>query len=54
MKNQNKNGRQAEALTRLKNQLELGKKNTKEGPVDLTEKDIKRINKEIIILEKQV
>jgi hypothetical protein len=47
----NKHERREGALGRLEIQLESGSKNTKEGKANLTEKDIKRINKEISILE---
>ena len=39
------------ALERLQSQIKTGMKNTKEGPVELTDKDVKRINKEIEILK---
>ncbi len=48
------NGRRDNALTRLKAQLKLGTKNTKKGIEQLTEPDIKRIEKEIGILKNRV
>lgn len=48
----NKNVRRASALKRLQAQLASGKKNTKEGSVELDAKDIARINREIEILQK--
>ena len=46
--------RKARALQFLQAQLKKGTKNTKEGEVPLTEKDIKRINKEITILKTRI
>lgn len=43
------------ALARLENQLKIGKKTTGDGELhDLTEKDIKRINKEITTLKERI
>lgn len=46
--------RQKGALTRLQAQLKSGVKQTKQGEVKLSDSDIKRINKEVEILEKRV
>mgnify|MGYP005876423353 CR=1 FL=1 len=47
--------RRERALKRLKSQLEKGKKRTKEDKlVNITEKDIKRINKEIETLKSRI
>lgn len=47
--------RRQRVLTRLKTQLALGKKKNKEDKiVPLTEKDIKRINREIEILKERI
>jgi len=46
--------RQDGALQRLELQLELGKKNTNAGPVDLSDRDRKRIPKEISKLQSQL
>lgn len=43
--------RQARAKDQLERQLKLGKKNTNEGSVELTDKDKVRINKEIASLK---
>lgn len=45
--------RRHRVATRLKDQLSLGTKNTKEGKKELSEKDIKRINKEIATLKER-
>jgi hypothetical protein len=45
--------RQARAQAQLEKQLKLGTKNTKDGEVKLTDKDIKRINTEIDNLKKK-
>ena len=45
--------RQARAQEQLERQLKLGTKNTKEGAVILSEKDVKRINVEIDNLKKK-
>ena len=45
--------RQARAQAQLERQLKVGNKNTKDGSVDLTDKDIKRINGEIENLKKK-
>lgn len=47
-------GRRARVLESLTAQLKEGTKNTKEGQVPLTEKDTKRINKEMEILKKRI
>lgn len=52
--NKPKRIRRENALWRLQSQLETGVKNTKEGVVPLSEKDIKRINREIGILESRI
>lgn len=44
-------GRRKRAMERLQHQLTLKLKNTKEGEEALTDKDIKRIEKEIGILK---
>lgn len=49
-----KRTRRASALKRLEAQLASGKKNTKEGLVDLTEQDKARIQREINILTSRV
>jgi len=54
MKNSKQSGRRERALKRLQEQLKKGTKNTKEGVASLTEKDVKRINREIGILETKV
>ena len=47
--------RRRNVLNRLKVQLEKGTKRSKEGElVNLTEKDIKRINKEITTLKERI
>jgi len=48
----NRELRRTGAKKRLEAQLELGKKTAKKGTqkVDLTEKDVKRINKDLAIL----
>lgn len=51
--NQQKHQRRQRALSRLENQLKKGKKTVKGSftdQVELSDKDIKRINKEIQIL----
>ena len=45
--------RQARAQEQLERQLKLGTKNTKEGVVNLSEKDVKRIKVEIDNLKKK-
>lgn len=50
----NQKERRLGALVRLEAQLESGVKNSKEGEIPLSEKDIKRINKEISILKERV
>ena len=45
--------RQARAQEQLERQLKLGTKNTKEGIVKLSEKDVKRIKVEIENLKKK-
>jgi len=42
------------ALERLKAQLENGTKSTKTGDIPLSDKNIKRINKEISILKEKL
>ena len=49
----NRNNRRVGALTRLEEQLEKGTKRVEHTEVKLTDKNIKRINKEIGILEKK-
>lgn len=47
--------RRVDAIKRLKAQLESGKKRNKENLiVDLTDKDVKRINKELEILKTRI
>lgn len=46
--------RRQRVIGRLESQLKSGTKNTKEGRVQLTDKDVKRINKELDILKKRV
>lgn len=50
----NRNTRRAGALTRLEEQLDKGTKRVEHTEVPLTEKNIKRINKEIEILENKI
>ena len=50
----NRNNRRVGALTRLEEQLENGTKRVEHTEVKLTDKNIKRINKEIGILEKKI
>lgn len=45
--------RQSRAKDQLERQLKLGRKNTKDGSVELTDKDKARINKEIAILKEK-
>lgn len=46
--------RKKRALNRLEAQLKLGTKNTKKGEVELSDKDISRINREIVNLKKKI
>lgn len=46
--------RRKSSLLRLQSQMQTNQKNTKEGIVNLNEKDLKRINKEIDILKSKV
>ena len=48
------NNRRSTALKRLEAALESGVKNTKEGKAPLTEKDVKRIEKEISTLKSRI
>ena len=50
----NRNGRRVGALDRLEDQLEKGIKRVEHTEVKLTDKNIKRIQKEIGILEKKI
>lgn len=50
----NQENRQCGAFDRLKAQLENGTKSTKVGNVPLSDKDVKRINKEIGILKEKL
>ena len=50
----NRNGRRAKALVRLEAQLEAGVKTNQGKETKLVEKDIKRINKEITILNNKL
>jgi len=50
----NKNQRRVGALSRLEEQIEKGIKKVEFKDVPLTDKNIKRINKEIEILEKKI
>jgi len=50
----NKNQRRVGALNRLEEQIEKGIKKVDFKDVPLTDKNIKRINKEIEILEKKI
>jgi hypothetical protein len=50
----NQEERRSGALNRLKAQLENGTKSTKTGDVPLSDKNIKRINKEISILKEKL
>ena len=50
----NKNQRRVGALIRLDSQIEKGMKKVEFKDVPLTDKNIKRINKEIEILEKKI
>jgi hypothetical protein len=45
--------RRSRVVSRLESQLALGTKNTKEGVKNLSEKDIKRINREISTLKER-
>lgn len=49
-------GRSTKALARLEKQLKSGKKTAKKSfnKVELSEKDVKRVNKEISILENKL
>lgn len=46
--------RRSNVIDRLNYQLKEGTKNTKEGTVPLTEKDVKRINKELETLKSRI
>lgn len=46
--------RQKSALYRLREQLKRGVKSTKDGEVELSEKDTNRIKKEIEILKSRI
>jgi hypothetical protein len=46
--------RRSRVISRLDNQMSSNKKNTKEGVSELTEKDLKRINKELTTLRGRV
>lgn len=46
--------RRSRVLDRLILQLKLGSKTTKDGPVPLSEKDVKRIEKEITNLKQKL
>jgi len=50
----NRDNRKMSALGRLEDQLESGTKMVKDKKVPLTEKNVKRINKEIEILKKKI
>lgn len=49
-----RSGRRRNAMERLEQQLKDGTKNTKEGTVELTDDDRKRISNEIDILKAKV
>jgi hypothetical protein len=46
--------RRERVIVRLEEQLKSKQKNTKEGVVELTEIDVKRINKELTILKERI
>lgn len=46
--------RRQRVIGRLESQLKSGTKNTKEGIVQLTDKDVKRINREISTLKSRI
>jgi hypothetical protein len=50
----NRNTRRVGALSRLEEQLIKGTKRVEHTEVKLTDKNIKRINKEIVILENKI
>tara|TARA_R100001463_G_scaffold129817_1_gene188828 strand:+ start:1631 stop:1795 length:165 start_codon:yes stop_codon:yes gene_type:complete len=50
----NQEERRSGALSRLEAQLENGTKSTKAGDVPLSDKDVKRINKEILVLKQKL
>lgn len=50
----NQEERRSGALNRLEAQLKNGTKSTKTGNVPLSDKDVKRINKEISILKEKL
>jgi len=50
----NRNQRRVGALSRLEEQIEKGLKRVEHKEVPLTDKNVKRINKEIEILEKKI
>jgi len=50
----NRNTRRAGALTRLEEQLGKGTKRVEDKEIPLSEKNIKRINKEIEILQNKI
>ena len=50
----NQKERRSGALNRLESQLENGTKSTKADNVPLSDKDIKRINKEILVLKQKL
>lgn len=53
-KSVNTNTRRKEVINRLDNQLKLRTKNTKEGVVALTDKDVTRIESELEILKSRI
>lgn len=46
--------RRRSVIPRLEAQLKLGIKQTKEGKVPLTEKDIRRIENELVVLNERI
>ena len=46
--------RRERVIVRLEEQLKSKQKNTKEGVVELTEIDVKRINKELALLKERI
>lgn len=50
----NQNSRRTSALQRLETQLENGTRRVKHSMVPLTDKNVKRINKEIGILKNKI
>jgi len=50
----NQNSRRTSALQRLEKQLKVGVKRVKNNVVILTDKNVKRINKEIGILKNKI